>query len=99
MNRSLGFLVIGTLALLPVTLASAEPRLEIIQNKQPVMFKSPDGYFPGDFSKHAGKLFLNPKNPAGMFVGYPADGQDIAARSLMKLRDWLSKCFFTTRRT
>jgi hypothetical protein len=36
---------------------------------------------PAELSGHAGKLFLDPKKPAGMFVGYPNDGQDISAFS------------------
>ena len=47
------------------------------QNKEPIVFKAPNGFFPVEFAKHVGKLFLNPKTPAGMFVGYPADGQDM----------------------
>ena len=46
-------------------------------DKQPIIFKVPKGYMPADFSKHTGKLLLDPQKPAGMFVGYPADGQDI----------------------
>src|SRR5258708_5248900 len=45
---------------------------------KPIVFKAPNGYMPADLSKHTGKLLLDPKKPAGMFVGYPADGQDIA---------------------
>ncbi len=47
--------------------------------KQSIVFKSPKGYMPGEFSKHSGRLFLDPSKPAGMFVGYPAEGQDMAA--------------------
>jgi len=47
-------------------------------DKQPIVFKAPNGYMPADLSKHTGKLLLDPKKPAGMFVGYPSDGQDIA---------------------
>ena len=45
--------------------------------KQPIVFKAPKGYMPGEFSKHTGRLFLDPNKPAGMFVGYPAEGQDM----------------------
>lgn len=47
--------------------------------KQPIVFKAPKGYMPGDLSKHKGKLFLDPSKPAGMFVGYPSEGQDMTA--------------------
>jgi len=47
--------------------------------KKPVMFKTPSGYMPAEFSGHTGKLFLDPAKPAGMFVGYPKDGQDMTA--------------------
>jgi hypothetical protein len=48
-------------------------------DKKPMVFKSPSGYMPADFSGHVGKLFLDPARPAGMFVGYPKDGQDMNA--------------------
>jgi hypothetical protein len=47
------------------------------QKKEPVIFKAPEGFFPVEFSNHVGKLLLNPKSPAGMFVAYPSEGQDI----------------------
>jgi len=47
-------------------------------DKQPVVFKIPKGYMPADFSKHTGKLLLDPQKPGGLFVGYPANGQDMA---------------------
>jgi len=47
--------------------------------KQPIVFKAPKGYMAGEFSGHTGQLFLDPSKPAGMFVGYPAAGQDMAA--------------------
>ena len=49
------------------------------QIKQPVVFKTPKGYMPADLSKHLGKMFLAPKKPAVMFVGYPSEGQDMTA--------------------
>ena len=45
--------------------------------KKPIVFKAPNGYMPAELSGHTGKLFLNPGKPAGMFVGYPKDGQDM----------------------
>lgn len=45
--------------------------------KQPIVFKAPKGYMPGEFSKHTGRLFLDPSKPAGMFIGYPSEGQDM----------------------
>jgi len=50
-------------------------------DKKPVVFKSPTGYMPAEFSGHAGKLLLDPGRPAGMFVGYPKEGQDMNAFS------------------
>jgi hypothetical protein len=47
-------------------------------DKQPIVFKIPKGYMPADFSKHTGKLLLDPQKPAGLFVGYPANDQDMA---------------------
>jgi hypothetical protein len=49
------------------------------QDKKPVVVKAPSGYMPADLSGHTGKMFLDPQRPAGMFVGYPKDGQDMAA--------------------
>ncbi len=49
------------------------------EGKKPVVFKSPSGYMPAELSGHLGKLFLDPKKPGGMFVGYPKDGQDMAS--------------------
>jgi hypothetical protein len=47
-------------------------------DKQPIVFKIPSGYMPAEFSKHTGKLLLDPQRPAGLFVGYPSDGQNMA---------------------
>ena len=47
--------------------------------RQPIIFKSPDGYMSADFPGHTGKLLLDPKNPAGMFVAYPKEGQEMSA--------------------
>ena len=60
--------------------AETKPIGTVVQtpDKQPIMFKAPNGYMPADLSKHAGKLLLDPKKPAGIFIGYPSDGQDIA---------------------
>jgi hypothetical protein len=72
----LGTILIGLLGL---ALATNAPGSEgQTPDKQPVVFKAPNGYMPADLSKHIGKLLLDPKKPAGMFVGYPSDGQDIA---------------------
>lgn len=48
-------------------------------NKKPVTFKTPSGYMAVDFPGHLGKLMLAPKQPGGMFVAYPNDGQDMAS--------------------
>ncbi|HEX7722178.1 MAG TPA: hypothetical protein VF397_08465 [Pyrinomonadaceae bacterium] len=48
-------------------------------DKKPIIFKAPSGYMPAELSGHTGKLFLDQQRPAGMFVGYPKDGQDTAA--------------------
>ena len=48
-------------------------------NKKPVIFKTPSGYMAMDFPGHLGKLMLAPKQPGGMFVAYPKDGQDMAS--------------------
>jgi len=60
--------------------AETKPIGTVVQtpDKQPIMFKAPNGYMPADLSKHTGKLLLDPKKPAGIFIGYPSDGQDIA---------------------
>lgn len=47
--------------------------------KKPIGFKSPSGYMPAPLSGHIGQMFLDPKRPAGIFVGYPKDGQDMNA--------------------
>jgi len=45
-------------------------------NWKPVSLKLPAGYMPADFpEKRAGKLLLNPKKPAGMFIVYPKEGE------------------------
>jgi hypothetical protein len=62
-----------------VTSAGAETVNQRSQDNQPISSKSPDGYFPANFSKHAGKLLLKTNAPSGMFVGYSADGQNMAA--------------------
>jgi len=63
--------------LLLVTPASA-PLASMPQNsdKKPIVFKQPSGYMTAPFG-HLGKMFLDPKKPAGMFVGYSVDGQDM----------------------
>ena len=45
--------------------------------KKPIAFKPPSGYMGAPFSGHFGQMFLDPKKPAAMFVGYSADGQDM----------------------
>lgn len=47
------------------------------QNKAEITAEQPRNYFAGNFSKHAGKMFLDTGRPAGVFVGYPAEGQNI----------------------
>lgn len=45
-------------------------------NWKPVTMKLPGGYMPAEFpEKRAGKLLLNPKKPAGMFIVYPQEGE------------------------
>jgi hypothetical protein len=61
-------------------------------DKQPIVFKAPSGYMPAEFSKHTGKLLLDPQRPAGMFVGYPSDGQDMAAFT-DEVKDMVVKMF------
>ena len=79
MNRWANIFILGTLVLAPVKSAGAETVNRHFQDDQAIRSKSPDGYFPANFSKHAGKLLLKTNGPSGMFVGYPADGQDMAA--------------------
>jgi hypothetical protein len=76
-NRRANIFILGTLILALVTSAGAETFNRGFQDNQPIRSKSPDDYFPANFSKHAGKLLLNTNGPSGMFVGYPADGQDM----------------------
>ena len=74
--RTINFFVVAALLLISVTtlpLGAAPQKSE----QKPIVFKSPSGYMPLDFSGHTGKLFLDPQKPAGMFVGYPKDGQDM----------------------
>lgn len=67
-------------ALLLVSIASASlASMPQDSGKTPIVFKAPSGYMPAPLSNHAGKMFLDPKRPAGMFVGYPNEGQDMAA--------------------
>ena len=67
-------------SLLLVTIASASlASMPQDSGKSPIVFKAPSGYMPAPLSGHTGKLFLDPQRPAGMFVGYPKDDQDMAA--------------------
>jgi hypothetical protein len=68
--------IVAMLLFLAVPFTSVTLRADA-QKKEPVIFKIPDGFFPGEFSNHLGKLMLNPKSPAGMFVGYPSKDQDM----------------------
>ena len=79
MNRRANIFILGALVLALVTSAGAETVNRRFQDNQPIRSKSPDDYFPANFSKHAGKLLLNVNGPSGMFVGYPADGQSMEA--------------------
>lgn len=47
-------------------------------DKKPVVFKTPSGFMAAELSGHIGKLLLAPEKPAGMFVAYPKNGQDMA---------------------
>ena len=82
--------LVASLVLIPATnrpgLAAQTP------DKQPIIFKAPKGYMPGDFSKHTGKLLLDPQKPGGLFVGYPSDGQDIAGFT-DEVKDMVAKMF------
>jgi hypothetical protein len=63
-------LVVGTMR--STSAQSSDP------NWKPVGFKPPTGYMPADFpEKRPGKLLLNPKRPAGMFIVYPKDGENL----------------------
>ena len=79
MNRWANIFILGILVLAPVTSAGAKIVHRRFQDNQPISSKSPDDYFPANFSKHAGKLLLNTNGPSGMFVGYPAAGQSMEA--------------------
>jgi len=70
--------VIGILLSALTPLATARTRTVNTQGRQPIISEKPGSYFPGNFSKHAGKLFLDPGRPAGVFVGYPAEAQDMS---------------------
>ena len=78
-NRHLAkTIVVASLFL--VTVASASlASMPQDSDKKPIVFRSPSGYMPAPLSDHTGKMFLDPQRPAGMFVGYPKDGQDMAA--------------------
>jgi hypothetical protein len=69
-SRNVTLLTLVTLSL-STTLFAQAPQ------KRPVAFKAPDGFLPAELSKHVGALFLRPDSPAGLFVGYPSDGQDM----------------------
>ena len=73
-NRLAAVLILGSLSFMPLAVADGR----VVQDKPAIVSKTPDGYFPVNFSKHVGKLLLG-KGPTGMFVGYPADGQDMPA--------------------
>jgi hypothetical protein len=75
--RSLNFAG-ALLLLLSVVTASIASKPQS-SNHKPVIFKSPSGYMPAPLSGHTGQMFLDPGRPAGMFVGYPKDGQDMNA--------------------
>jgi hypothetical protein len=80
MNRFTTFRLVVMILL--VSFAISEMKVNVSaqdQTKKPIVFKMPKGYMPADLSKHLGKMFLAPKKPAVMFVGYPSDGQDMAA--------------------
>jgi hypothetical protein len=55
---------------------------------KPVALKLPDGYMPGEFpEKRMGKVLLNPKKPAGMFIVYPKadEGPDVLPNVLKSM--------------
>jgi hypothetical protein len=79
MNNRGSLNLAGTLlVLLSVVTASIASRPQG-SNQKPVIFKSPSGYMPAPLSGHTGQMFLDAGRPAGMFVGYPKDGQDMNA--------------------
>ena len=65
--------------LLAATTAAASAVALQNPDKKPVIFKTPSGYMAMDFPDHLGKLMLTQKQPAGMFVAYPKDGQTMAS--------------------
>ncbi|HEY5838591.1 MAG TPA: hypothetical protein VIT19_06100 [Pyrinomonadaceae bacterium] len=69
-SRNVMMLALVALMLCPTLFAQA-------QQRGTVAFASPDGFLPAELSKHVGAMFLSPKTPAGLFVGYPSDGQDM----------------------
>ena len=70
--------VIG--ALLAVSAAAKLPQSQDqTLVRKPINVKPSDGYMTLDFPGHTGKLLLDPKKPAGMFVAYPKEGQEMSA--------------------
>jgi hypothetical protein len=69
---------IGTLLSVLIPMATAGARIANAQDRQPIISEKPKSYFSANFSKHAGQLFLDPGRPAGVFVGYPGEGQDMS---------------------
>jgi hypothetical protein len=59
-----------------------------------LIFKAPSGYMPADFpEKRAGKMFLHPERPAGMFVTYLKEGE--SAKGLSEsLESMVASMFF-----
>lgn len=60
--------------------ASSARAQEKPARKSPITFKAPKGYMPADFPEHkTGKLMLDAKRPAGMFIVYPNEGENSEA--------------------
>lgn len=94
MNRlqKSSIVVIGVLLSVLTPLSPAGMRTVDAQDRPPIISEQPGNYFPGNFSKHAGKLFVDAGRPAGVFVGYPAGGQDISAFT-DEVKDMVAKMF------
>jgi len=90
-QRSKIVLIVTLLSVL-AHLASTGMRKVVAQDRQPIIVEKPKSYFPGDFSKHGGRLFVDPGRPAGVFVGYPAESQDMPA-FIEELKNLVAKMF------
>lgn len=58
--------------------ADAQTTLEPSGKFRPVQVRLPDGHMPAPFpEKRVGRLLLNEKRPAGMYVAYPDAGESV----------------------